>query len=76
MKLDYEWQKPYAAAVLETDRSKLAQRIDEACAAINARVVELEQDHLGKPEERLAIEFALSSLKVLVKDAASLKPRC
>src|SRR5216684_4142194 len=68
MNLDYEWQHPYVSAVLETDRSKLSERIQEAHAAIDARVHELSQDHQGTPEERLAIEFALNCLKVLSQE--------
>ncbi|HXM67661.1 MAG TPA: hypothetical protein VN911_13080 [Candidatus Acidoferrum sp.] len=74
MKVDYEWQRPYVAAVLETDRSKLAQRIEEASGAINTRMLELNRDHPGTPEERMAIEFALSGLKMLSEDAPKPKP--
>jgi hypothetical protein len=72
MNLDYEWQRPYVAAVLETDRSKLSQRIAEAHTAIHARVEELNQ---GTPEEQMAIEFALSALKLLSREVAESKPR-
>jgi len=68
MNLDYEWQSPYAAAVLETDRSKLSQRIAEAHTAIHARVEELNRDPQGRPEEQMAIEFALSALKLLSQE--------
>jgi len=47
MNLDYEWQRPYVSAVLETDRSKLSERIQEAHAAIDARF--RAKDHLGDP---------------------------
>jgi hypothetical protein len=73
-KVDYEWQRPYVAAVLETDRSRLAQRIEEASAAIDQRMLELNRDHHGTPEERMAIEFALSGLKILSEDAPQAKP--
>jgi hypothetical protein len=74
MKVDYEWQRHYVSAVLETDRSKLAQRIKEASAAINMRMLELKHDDHGTPEERMAIEFALSGLKILSEDAPKPKP--
>ena len=74
MKVDYEWQRPYVAAVLETDRSKLAQRIEEASGAINTRMLELKHDDHGTAEERMAIEFALSGLKILGEDAPKPKP--
>jgi hypothetical protein len=68
MKVDYEWQRPYVAAVLETDRTKLPQRIAEAHASIRARVGELSQDHFGTPEERMAIETALNGLQLLKQE--------
>jgi len=43
------------AAVLEADRSRLAHRVEQANSAIKARINELEQDHMGTPEERMAI---------------------
>jgi hypothetical protein len=65
MNVDYEWQRAYFAAVLETDRSKLSQRIAEAYAAIHARAGELSRDHMGAPEEQMAIDSALGGLKIL-----------
>lgn len=73
--LDYQWQEPYVAAVLETDRSKLSQRIDEARSAIQKRIHDLNQDHMGTLEERAAIEFALNCLKVLHREIAAPKPQ-
>jgi hypothetical protein len=67
--LEYEWSRPYVAAVLEADRSRLAHRVEEANSAIKARINELEQDHMGTPEERMAIEDALSCLDVLRREA-------
>ena len=64
MNVDYEWQRAYVA-VLETDRSKLAQRIAEAHTATNARVRVLSKDHMGTPEERKAIDSALGGLIIL-----------
>ena len=69
MNLKYEWQRAYVAAVLEADRSRLAHRVEEANRAIKARINELEQDHMGTPEERMAIEDALSCLDVLRREA-------
>jgi hypothetical protein len=68
MHVDYEWQRAYVAAVLETDRSKLSQHIAEAHAAIKARVGELSGDHTGTPEERKAIDSALGGLKILSEE--------
>ena len=75
MNVDYEWQRPYVAAVLETDRSKLSQLIKKADAAIQTRIRELNQDHMGTREERLAIEFALNCLKLLSREIETPKQR-
>ena len=64
MKVDYEWQRPYVAAVLETDRTKLPQRIAEAHAAIKVRMGVLSQD-MGTAEEQKAIDIALRGLNLL-----------
>jgi hypothetical protein len=75
MNLDYGWQKPYAAAVLETDDGRLAQRIEEAEGAIQTRVNELNADHRGMPQERMAIEFALNCLAILRKEVTGPRRR-
>jgi hypothetical protein len=74
MNVDYEWQRPYVEAVLETDRTKLPQRIEQAYATIHARTQELSQDHQGTPEERLAIDFAMNCLTLLSKEIVVPKP--
>jgi len=73
MKMDYKWQGPYVAAVLETDRSKLPQLIAEAHAAIQARLDELCKHHIDTPEERMAIDSALGGLKVLSEEVGDPK---
>lgn len=73
MKVDYEWQRPYVAAVLETDRTKLPQRIAEAHAAIKGRVGELSQDHMGTAEEQKAIDIALGGLNLLSSEVVGPK---
>jgi hypothetical protein len=75
MNVDYEWQRPYVEAVLETDRTKLPQRIEQAYATIHARTQELSQDPQGTPEERLAIDFALNCLMLLSKEIALPNPQ-
>ena len=61
--------------LLETESSKLPQRVEEARAAIQARIDELNQDHQGTPEERKAIQFALNCLKVLTTELGWSKPQ-
>ena len=63
----YDWDPLYAAAILETDRSKLKSRIDAAQAAIDRRLREMAADHGGTPGERYAIETAQAGLDVLRK---------
>ena len=41
----YDWDPLYAAAILETDRSKLKSRIDAAQAAIDRRLREMAADN-------------------------------
>lgn len=71
-----DWQKPYQAALLETDHPRLRQKILEAEAAIFKRRQELSRDgdgHVdGSPQdgpatsfETLAISDALSTLTML-----------
>ena len=68
---EYKWHEVYKAALLETDRSKMEERINVAEAALHARTHEFDLDHGGEPEENLAIEGALRGLRVLRDDAAS-----
>jgi hypothetical protein len=65
VKTDYPWQEPYAAAVVETKFEKLFPLVREAKAAIDTRLHELQMDHGGTPEERLAISDALAGLNAL-----------
>lgn len=62
---DYPWARSYEAAILETDRSKLAGRIQIAEEAILARERELDGNRVGTEEERSALRDALSGLRVL-----------
>jgi len=64
----YVWKEPYKAALLETDRGKLQKRLTAAKAAIDVRLQELQSDHGGTPEERLAISDALASLNVIRRE--------
>ena len=71
MEADYIWEELYEAAVLETDRQKMQERVRAAKRAIDARLEELQQDHQGTPEERNAISDALSALNVLRREIES-----
>lgn len=61
-----KWVAPYRAAMLELDRGKLLDRINEARKAIQERILQL-QDRASHEEECQAIEDALQNLRVLAK---------
>ena len=65
---EYEWQRHYEAAILETDRSRLPSLINAAQVAIEARVEELRVNHGGTTAEQQAIADALAGLRVLRKE--------
>jgi hypothetical protein len=66
-----KWHDIYKAALLETDWSKLAERIQAAEAAIRDRRREFDLNHGGSPEENQAIADAMRSLNVLRSEATS-----
>jgi hypothetical protein len=59
-----DWEKLYRAAVLESDRSKLRQRIEDAEAAILERSRSLSKPP-GNKKEQEAITRALHVLSLL-----------
>ena len=62
----YEWEAPYNAAMMETDRSKRQERIDAAQTAINRRIEEMKLNAGdGSPEEQTAIRNAQLGLNLL-----------
>ncbi|MFZ0817781.1 MAG: hypothetical protein WAM78_19810 [Candidatus Sulfotelmatobacter sp.] len=68
MMTQFTWARLYEAAILETDRSRLAARIQAADAAVKVRAQELSNHYEGTEEERVAISDALSGLKILRKE--------
>ena len=67
----YSWQGSYQAALLETDWTKMQERIQTAESGIHKRRLELSQDHGGTQEEREALVNAMSGLGVLRMNVAS-----
>ncbi len=67
----YEWHKVYKDALLETDWSKMEERILAALTAIQNRKREFAMDHGGTPEESRALADAMNSLGVLRTELAS-----
>ena len=63
-----KWQEPYQQAMLELDPARLRQKIQDAEAAIYGRLQQLTDGaaHIdGAKEERLAIDDAISGLRVI-----------
>ena len=71
IKTKYGWQEPYATALLETDWSKIKEKIQVAENGIRARLHEFSLNHGGTPEENQAIEDALHGLGILRKEVAA-----
>ena len=67
----YAWQRPYEAAILETDSTKLPARITAAEAAIDARIAEIQSMNNATADEWQAIEGARSGLKILIAETRS-----
>jgi hypothetical protein len=57
-----EWRTLYRAAIMETNKSVLPQRVSEAEEAVIERGREIFYDH-GTPEEEDALEDALYALR-------------
>ena len=68
---NYSWQESYQAALLETDGTKMPERVQTAESEIHQRRLVLSQDHGGTDEERTALVNAMSSLRVLRMNVAS-----
>ena len=71
IKTKYGWQELYAIALLETDWSKIEEKIQVAENGIRARLHEFSMNHGGTPEENQAIEDARNGLNILRKDVAA-----
>jgi hypothetical protein len=67
----HSWRDSYRAALLETDWTKIQERIQTAESEIHNRRLMLVQDHGGTSEEREALVSALTGLGFLRMDAAS-----
>jgi len=61
----YKWHEVYKDALLETDWSRMEERIQAALAAIQNRKHEFAMNHGGTPEESQAMTDAIKSLSVL-----------
>jgi hypothetical protein len=60
-----DWEKLYRTAIIESDRSKLLQRVEDADAAILERSRRLSNSPANKRKEQKAITRALYILSLL-----------
>jgi len=60
-----DWEKLYRAAIIESDRSKLLQRVEDAEAAIRERSRSLSKSRANSGKEQEAITRALYILSLL-----------
>jgi hypothetical protein len=72
---DYIWRKSYLAALLETDWTKMPNRLQEAEAELRERERVLSEDHGGTAQERQAIADAINGLKMLQRDVVEWQKR-
>jgi hypothetical protein len=68
-----DWETLYQEAILETDWSKIEERIRVVDSAISARLHEFSVDHGGTPEEQQRIHDALNGLSILRREVADHK---
>jgi len=71
MQTEHSWLKTYHDALLETDWTRIEEKIEAAHSGIRARLNEFSLDHGGTPEENQYIEDALNALNVLRKEVAA-----
>jgi hypothetical protein len=64
----FAWQRFYEAALLETDRSRLSERIAAAETALDIRIVEIKSARFCSPAEQQALDEALSGLRLLTNE--------
>jgi hypothetical protein len=62
------WQEPVRLAVMEFNPNKLEEKILVALQAIEARRAELQADPAAHPEERLALQDAVNTIKVVQRE--------
>jgi hypothetical protein len=73
--MSYVWYEAYKAVVLETDWTKMHDRIQSAECKIHDRQRFLSEDHGGTPQERQEIANALSSMRSLRTEVADWQSR-
>jgi hypothetical protein len=67
---EHDWRELYKIALLETDWSKMEDRIQPAERTMQERLHEFSLHHGGTPEDNQAIADAMNGLKILRVDLA------
>jgi hypothetical protein len=73
--MTHPWHEAYRAAILETDWTKMQERLRVAESEIRKREHELSMDHGGTPDERPAIASALRGMETLRTEIDSWQDR-
>jgi hypothetical protein len=73
--MTYVWYETYKAVVLETDWTKMHERIQSAESKIQDRQRVLSEDHGGTLQERQAIANALNAMHTLRTEVADWQSR-
>jgi hypothetical protein len=73
--MGYVWYDFYKAVIVETDWTKMQDRIQSAESKINDRKLVLSEDHGGTREERQAIANALNAIATLRTEVADWQSR-
>jgi hypothetical protein len=73
--MSYVWYESYKAVILETDWTKMYDRIQTAEREIHDRQRVLSEDHGGTPQERRAIANALNGVRTLRTEVADWQRR-
>lgn len=69
------WRESYMAALLETNWTRMRERLQAAEEGIRERQRVLSEDHGGTAEERQAIVDAINGLKMVENDVADWQKR-
>jgi hypothetical protein len=72
---EYIWHEAYKAAILETDWTKIHERLQIAESEIRKRQHVFSMDHGGTPEERRAIAEALRGMESLREEVTNWQNR-
>jgi hypothetical protein len=73
--MSYVWYESYRAVALETDWTKMHERIQSAERKIHDRQRVLSKDHVGRSQERQGITKALNAIRTLRTEVADWQGR-